>query len=148
MIRLFAGKSAQREIGIIADPRWRARAGSRMVKIGLIVSLVALAPLRPALAEERCGWLENPTPGNWWLKDARGLWIISAQGGPYAEGVEKLPEPAPDRFVETNGNYGYSCGCVSGTFDDHAERMTRLDASRVLPLSVCRGDKALPAPGG
>jgi Protein of unknown function (DUF4087) len=82
------------------------------------------------------------------LKDARGLWMISAQAGPYAEGVEKLPEPAPDRFVATNGHYGYSCACVSGTFDVHAERMTRLEAARVLPLSVCRVDKALPAPGG
>ena len=148
MKRLIAGSSAEPEIGIIADPGCCTHLGRRIGKVGLIVSLVALAPLRPALAEERCGWLENPTPGNWWLKDARGLWIISAQGGPYAEGVEKLPEPAPDRFVATNGHYGYSCACVSGTFDDHAERMTRLDASRMLPLSVCRGDKALPAPGG
>jgi hypothetical protein len=147
MIRLFAGNSGERR-EVAANPRSRGRAGRRIGKIGLVVALVALAPLRPALAEERCGWLENPTPGNWWLKDAHGLWIISAQGGPYAEGVENLPEPAPDRFVATNGHYGYSCACVSGIFDDHAERMTRLEAARVLPLSVCRGDKALPAPGG
>jgi hypothetical protein len=146
MIGIFAGNSGQREI--TAYPRSRSRAGRRIVNVGLVVGLVALAPLRPALAEERCGWLENPTPGNWWLKDARGLWIISAQGGPYAEGVEKLPEPAPDSFVATSGHYGYSCACVSGTFDDHAERMTRLEAARVLPLSVCRSDKALAAPGG
>jgi hypothetical protein len=146
MIRLFAGNSGEREVG--ANPRSRGRAGRRIGKIGLVVALVALAPIRPALAEERCGWLENPTPANWWLKDARGLWIISAQGGPYAEGVENLPEPAPDHFVATNGHYGYSCACVSGTFDVHAERMTRLETARVLPLSVCRGDKALPRPDG
>jgi len=124
----------------------RRRPEWRVASIGLVLGLVLIAPVRPALAEERCGWLENPTPGNWWLRDAHGLWIISAQGGPYAEGVEKLP--APDRFVGTNGHYGYSCACVSGTFDDHAERMTRVDATRALPLSVCRIDKALPAPGG
>jgi hypothetical protein len=126
----------------------RRRPEWRVASIGLVLGLVLIAPVRPALAEERCGWLENPTPGNWWLRDAHGLWIISAQGGPYAEGVEKLPEPAPDSFVATNGHYGYSCACVSGTFDDHAERMTRVDATRVLALSVCRIDKALPAPGG
>ena len=146
MIRLFAGNTGERDVA--ANPRSRDRAGRRIGKVGLVVGLVALAALRPALAEERCGWLENPTPGNWWLKDARGLWIISAQGGPYADGVEKLPEPAPDHFVATDGHYGYSCVCVSGIFDAHAERMTRIEAARVLPLSVCRGDKALPAPGG
>jgi hypothetical protein len=114
----------------------------------LAIALVFAAPLRAAVAEERCGWLENPTPGNWWLRDARGLWIISAQGGPYAEGVEKMPELEPEHFVATNGHYGYSCACVSGAFDDHAERITRVDAARVLSLSVCRADKALPAPGG
>jgi hypothetical protein len=105
-----------------------------------------LATLRPALAETRCGWLENPTPGNLWLKDAQGLWIISAQGGPYADGVEKLADPRPGRFVATNGHYGYSCACLSGTFDDHAQSMTRIDAVRRLPLWICRRDKTVPAP--
>ena len=132
----------------MANTRPRRRPECRVASIAFVIGLVLIAPVQPALAEERCGWLENPTPGNWWLRDAHGLWIISAQGGPYAEGAEKLPAPAPDSFVATNGHYGYSCACVSGTFDDHAERMTRVDATRVLPLSVCRIDKALPAPGG
>ena len=45
------------------------------------------ASLSPVLAEERCGWLENPTPGNWWLKDAHAFWIIATQGGP-VQGIE------------------------------------------------------------
>jgi hypothetical protein len=118
----------------------------RIAKAGVIVGLTMIAPLRPALAEERCGWLENPTPGNWWLKDPHGLWIISAQGGPYAEGIEKLPERTPDRFVSTNGQYGYSCVCLSGTFDVHAQAVTRVESAHTSPLSVCRNDKALPAP--
>jgi hypothetical protein len=75
----------------------------------------------PGISDERCGWLENLTPGNWWLKDSHGLWTISAQGGPYAEGIEKLAQPAPNRFVATNGQYGYWCACLSGTFDVHAQ---------------------------
>ncbi len=112
----------------------------------MVLGLALTALPGPVLAEERCGWLENPTPGNWWLKDAHGLWVISAQGGPYAEGVEKLPEPTPDRFVATNGQYGYLCACLSGTFDAGAQTMTRVDAARVSPLSVCRDDKSLPNP--
>ncbi|HEY4807637.1 MAG TPA: DUF4087 domain-containing protein [Roseiarcus sp.] len=143
---IFASNSTNCETS--ASPRSHRRASRRVASLGLAIALVFAAPLRAANTEERCGWLENPTPGNWWLRDARGLWIISAQGGPYAEGVEKMPELEPEHFVATNGHYGYSCACVSGAFDDHAERMTRVDAARVLSLSVCRADKALPAPGG
>ena len=143
---IFASNSTNCETS--ASPRSHRRASRRVASLGLAIALVFAAPLRAANTEERCGWLENPTPGNWWLRDARGLWLISAQGGPYAEGVEKMPELEPEHFVATNGHYGYSCACVSGAFDDHAERMTRVDAARVLSLSVCRGDKALPTPGG
>jgi hypothetical protein len=122
------------------------RAPRRISSAGVAIVMAVSACLRPTHAEERCGWLENPTPGNWWLKNSLGLRIISAQGGPYAEGAEKLPEPTPERFVATNGHYGYSCACVSGIFDDHAQLVTRLDATRVLALSVCRGDKTLPSP--
>lgn len=122
------------------------RASLWLAGAGLAAGLALVASLYPALAEERCGWLENPTPGNWWLKDAHGLWIISAQGGPYAEGVEKLLRPAPDRFVATNGEYGYWCACLTGAFDAQAQTMTRVDSARASALSVCRNDKALPAP--
>jgi hypothetical protein len=131
---------------MLADLNSRARAGRCLVKVAVIIELTLTASVCPAFAEERCGWLENPTAGNWWLKDSRGLWIISAQGGPYAEGVEKLPQPSPDRFVATNGQYGYMCACLSGTFDARAQTMTRVDSARTSPLSVCRDDKALPSP--
>ena len=31
---------------------------------------------KAALAETRCGWVVNPTPGNWWLNDRDGSWIF------------------------------------------------------------------------
>ena len=34
----------------------------------------------PADFERRCGWLANPTPGNWWLIDADRTWTLSSQG--------------------------------------------------------------------
>jgi hypothetical protein len=127
-------------------PNSTLRSERRLAGAGFIVGLTIAASLCPALAEERCGWLQNPTPGNWWLKDSHGLWIISAQGGPYAEGIEKLAQPAPDRFVATNGQYGYWCACLSGSFDVHAQAVIRVDSARTSPLSVCRNDRALPAP--
>jgi hypothetical protein len=131
---------------MLADLNSRTRAGRCLVKAAAIIGLMVTASLYPALADERCGWLQNPTPGNWWLKDSHGLWVISAQGGPYAVGIEKLPPATPDRFVETNGHYGYMCVCLSGTFDARAQTMTRVDSARTSPLSVCRDDKALPTP--
>jgi Protein of unknown function (DUF4087) len=143
-MRLLPGNPARSDVltpsnSCLRTGRWLARAAASVV-------LVFTASLYPVLADERCGWLENPTPGNWWLKDSHGLWIISAQGGPYADGVDKLPQPTPDRFVATNGQYGYSCACLNGTFDDHAQTMTRVDSVRTSPLAVCRNDKALPVP--
>lgn len=132
--------------GVLTMSKSCLRAGRRLARAGTIVGLMMTASLCQVLAEERCGWLENPTPGNWWLKDAHALWIISTQGGPSAQGIEKLGRPTPDRFVTTNGQYGYWCACLSGSFDVHAQAVTRIDKARTSPLSVCRDDKALPAP--
>ena len=57
---------------------------------------------------------KSHSPGNWWLKDAHGLWITATQGGPPAQGIENFVRPAPDRFVAANGQYGYWCACLSG----------------------------------
>ena len=35
----------------------------------------------PEAAERRCGWLQNPTPSNWWLEDKDGVWVLATQGG-------------------------------------------------------------------
>jgi hypothetical protein len=107
---------------------------------------LCIALPQPAAAEVRCGWLVHPTPGNLWLKDDRGDWLISTQGGPYAEGVERLPEPTPGQFVKSNGDYGYSCACVQGAFDAKTTSVTRIDAARALPLSVCYRNDKLPRP--
>ena len=119
---------------------------SRRRRFALAVLVTCFAPPPGASAEVRCGWLENPTPGNRWLKDHGGEWIISMQGGPYAEGVERLPEPSADRFVKTNGDYGFSCACVKGAFDPSTTSVARIDAARILPLSACRNDRKLQGP--
>jgi hypothetical protein len=43
-----------------------------------------------AAAERRCGWLENPTPANLWLLDREAEWLLSAQGGYEAQGIDNL----------------------------------------------------------
>lgn len=97
-------------------------------------------------AEKRCGWLENPTPGNWWLTDADASWTIAAQGGYSIDDAswEKMPELGGKDYVETNGNYGYGCACLSVTVDKKNTRITKVFSGKTLPLKKCRSDKALP----
>jgi hypothetical protein len=109
--------------------------------------LLGLCP-PPAAAEHRCGWLENPTPANWWLNDADGLWVLSTQGGTQPSGMDLLPDISEYEFVPTNGHYGYSCACLDGEFDANQKQVTRIVSVEQLPLLKCRKDPKLSKPSG
>ncbi len=94
--------------------------------------------------EKRCGYLDNPTPANWWLTDRDGEWLIGAQGGYQAEGLDVLPESMFERgWVRTNGYYGYRCACLAVTTDRKAMRIKRIYSGEALGMARCRRDKAL-----
>jgi hypothetical protein len=94
--------------------------------------------------ELRCGWFENPTPGNAWLVDGDGLWLIAAQGAHQAEG--DWPSFAPERWVSTNGHYGYGCACVQMVVDPVEQTVQRILSSHSQSLESCRSDPALTEP--
>lgn len=107
------------------------------------------APAAAAAAEQgarRCGWLSNPTPGNWWLTDRDGEWILAAQGGEQAPGMDEMPDMSTAGWVETNGHYGYGCACVTIAHDPATRRVTRISNAEPRPLRQCQSDKALPRP--
>lgn len=108
--------------------------------------LFAAAVLAAAAAptERRCGWLENPTPANWWLTDRDGQWILGAQGGHQADGMDDLPDMSRRGWVRTNGYYGYGCACMTVATDRATRRITRIAAATPLPLRRCRADRRLP----
>lgn len=99
----------------------------------------------PAAAlETRCGWLDNPSPANWWLLDADGDWTISIQG---REEFSNFFDVEPTGTYEREGlhpSYGWSCACIRGEFDPVSRRLTFAESVRNLPLSQCREDPALP----
>ncbi|AXA38965.1 DUF4087 domain-containing protein [Rhizobium leguminosarum] len=99
-------------------------------------------------AETRCGWIENPTPANWWLEDAENTWTIMTQGDDAGEvqGMELISDISEHEYVRTNGNYGYACACMS-VETDGKERITKILSFRQLKLAKCRADKALKFPG-
>ena len=112
------------------------------MRLALFALLAAAA--FPALAETRCGWLDNPTPANWWLTDADGEWLIGAQGGYQAPGMDNMPDMSTAGWVRTNGYYGYGCACMNVSTNRRSMRITRIRSARPVPLRQCRNDRALP----
>jgi hypothetical protein len=106
--------------------------------------LLLLAAGGAEAAERRCGWFVNPTPGNMWLEDRDGLWVLGAQGGHQAEGTDRLPDMARGGWVATNGSYGHGCACLVVETDRTERLILRLHAAEPLPLSRCRTDRSLP----
>jgi hypothetical protein len=120
-----------------------AIAAARLL-LALPFALVALVPVRAQAAERRCGYVENPTPGNWWLTDGRGQWIMGTQGREPAEGMETIPQSFYEfGWVRTNGYYGYRCGCLTVDTDRTGLRITRVRAAQALPMKRCTADPAL-----
>lgn len=114
-----------------------------------VVALVGLGAA--AEAEERCGWYMNPTPGNLLLIDRDGQWWITSQmqaNGPDAIGADDIaPNFDEKEYVQTQPNGdGYGCACLTVEVDVAQKQITRVTAGRILPLSQCKADKALPPP--
>jgi hypothetical protein len=95
--------------------------------------------------ENRCGWYSNPTPGNHWIEDRDGEWIIGVQGGSQAEG-DYPPEFSDAQWVNTNGNYGYGCACLRVTVNRREKQIIKVFSASARPLSACRNDPALTEP--
>jgi hypothetical protein len=107
--------------------------------------LPSSAPAAPSAFEKRCGWVDNPTPANWWLVDKDASWEIGVQGGHQAEG--EMPD-FRKAWVETNGHYGHGCACMEVKVDRGTKRVLVYRAVEVLPISRCKRDKRLPPPPG
>lgn len=110
----------------------------------LFLAALAAAAGPQGATERRCGWIDNPTPGNWWLTDRDGEWLIGAQGGYQAPGMDNMPDMSTRGWVRTNGNYGHGCGCMDVTVDRASMRITRIARATPLPLRQCRADRNLP----
>jgi hypothetical protein len=113
------------------------------LRLALSVSAALFLSPAVAAAESRCGWIDNPTPANWWLTDADGEWIIGTQGGQQAEGMDLMPDFTAGEWVETNGSYGYGCTCMEVTTDKAASRILTVTGVSQKPLAACRNDPAL-----
>lgn len=126
------------------------RLGRAVAIAAVLAPLLSTAPARAAPkppGEMRCGWIANPTPGNWWLTDSAGEWVIGMQGGYQAQGMDQIPDLSAANWVVTNGSsYGYGCACLRVETDTKAKRVTRIHTIRQQPLKVCSADRKLAKP--
>lgn len=107
-----------------------------MIKWGLALLLLVAAPVlaQPPL---RCGWWDNPSPGNVGFIGIDGQWDVAVQG------VTPLPGASP-RFPEQRwiasgiGSYGYGCVCFRPVLDREQRSVRRYSQLRAQPLSLCR----------
>lgn len=106
----------------------------------LLFSFIAHAAEKP---QTRCGWIENPTPANYWLLDAQGEWTISVQGGYQAEGDLVYPADYDRDYVKTNVNYGYFCGCITATVNPKLNRVIKIFSASAKTLQACLSDSKL-----
>ena len=168
--RLRAGKIARDSAGVavliafvslkvsaIILPRWyldrnvspMKKICSRRVAPALAVCLLMAlsAHAVSGTRENRCGWLQNPTPGNWWLDDKDGSWTLSVMGEPPVPGFDEIPDMSTKGWVVTNaGSHGYGCACMEMEVDRGAGTVLRIYSAKPLSLKRCKTDRSLPAP--
>lgn len=111
--------------------------------IPAVISCLFTITLPANALETRCGYLVNPTPANWFLKDAEGTWTISRQGGYQAPGRDNMHSLQGVEYVKINGNHGYTCACLDVDTDSSQMKITWIQSSKALPLSTCQEDPNL-----
>lgn len=117
------------------------------LKIMMAVGLLAASLSNGAQADERrCGWLENPSPSNWYLTDADTSWILMEQNEQEPNLSIELPSFREEKgwFVKTGGSSGYGCACLSVTVNKKTERVLTASKGKMLPIKTCKNDKKLP----
>lgn len=108
----------------------------------LVLGLLCTLAFSAMSAEKRCGWLVNPTPANLWLIDGTGTWTISIQGTGFIDedSMDKMPTIDEKEFVRTNGNYGFSCVCLSVRVDKEKSSIRNIYGGEQLLLKQCLED--------
>lgn len=121
--------------------------GKLQQKALLLAGILCLFGEFASAAETRCGWLENPSPANWWLTDADGSWTLSTQGGEQLDDTSwgNMPKANSDEYVATNGSYGYSCVCLKVSVDKTQHRILQVHSGKQLLLKKCLEDPSLPS---
>ncbi len=94
-----------------------------------------------------CGWVDNPTPGNWSLTDREREWTITTLGATSAlaeEDLDKIPDFGKHWVVTNMGGYGFGCACMKVRTDISHHSILAIRHVTVLPIAHCKKDSQLP----
>ena len=123
--------------------RFAIRVPARLVAAAVVILLTTSR----AQAERLCGWLNNPTPNNFWLTDRYTDWQLSMQGAQAVPGFDTMPDMTRRGWIETNaGGHGHGCACLTALVDYRTRRIIRLIRADAVPLAQCQRDPQLPRP--
>jgi hypothetical protein len=114
------------------------------LKLSMLLPLALMGAAPAPKPVQLCGWIDNPTPGNWWFIDRSGTWDLATQGQEGVKGFDRMPDMSIYGKIETNGSYGYSCGCLKVSIDRKNKTITELFSAKPVPLRQCRADRRLP----
>ena len=98
------------------------------------VWMIAPASMAAQAASLRCGWLDNPSPGNASLYDKDGEWTIAVQGGHQANG--DWPPDVQAGTVDQargSGDYGYGCVCLTVDVDVREKNILNISSANGAP---------------
>lgn len=113
----------------------------------LLLCLPAVSTATESLPlETRCGWFDNPSPGNASLFDRDDEWVIAMQGEYEARG--EWPRFKRSEWVNSgNGSMGYGCACMKVRVARGSHKIIEIRSARAQALAICRRDKSLKEPG-
>jgi hypothetical protein len=119
--------------------------------VGLLLIAMVCVTGEPTISDERrttdfemrCGWFDNPTPGNIWLYDREAEWTIGVQGGYQVPGDWPWPTFKSRQWVRTNGSHGYGCACLQLRVNKQTHEVLEIKSLRPRPLAACRQDASL-----
>jgi hypothetical protein len=116
---------------------------NRALAAVVAASMIAPASISARAADMRCGWLDNPSPGNASLFDKDGEWAIGVQGGHQANG-DWPPAFGPGQWIRRGpGDYGYGCACLTVDVDVQDKTILNISSGKARPLAACRRDSAI-----
>ena len=104
--------------------------------------------------EKRCGWYQNPTPGNHWVLDRHAKWVMSSQGKDLENNFGYAERKGPDLWKTGDWVKPYPdvCGCLEGTFGEISEgdsaytswgTIIHIETIEHLPIERCEDDPNL-----
>lgn len=128
---------------------FKAIVSMRMPLVLVLLGAASSAAIADGTPSERlhtrCGWFDNPSPGNATLTDRDGEWTVAQQGTSSATG--RWPRFTTAQWVQTgSGSAGHGCACLKVRDDAGSATIVDIVSARAAALSKCRQDKALVEP--